>query len=591
MEQLEPYKRLLDVYTADFFLRPRRKSKGKSPLMLLDGTRGDPLDVINGKTKLQEDEKLILEKALKLAKEKRFFHWKLEFPEVWYGTLNSGFDVVLGNPPYNVKLDEREKLFIKEQVNNSKNGRIDSAALFVEHFLKMVNKKGYVSFLLPYRLLSRPRDFGRHQKYIWDKILCFIYIGTVREFESNDEFMIASYQSKRISNKILVGEDIHGEFLKKHSRIAIKKVPENLFGTSKEPFFSIYLINADMNIINKIKGNNSNRILLGNIAESKDGIVVHVRKALISDTKKDERYRKLLGIAGKYILNRYFLWWGGTWICYDINEARKYLKRRYMELKNEGKIQKQEDEWIKQEIRKVQLRDERIFNHTPRIITRQDATRLIGTIDYDGYYHTNSIHSTYLRQNVNYSAEFILAILNSSLIGYYYETYLNRKGKDLHPQILVTNIPKIPIPKIDFANKNLSVVNVLKSKYDNDEFFKILKKIKFFPQNSVVLHDFLSYLAQKMIELNQNKYLLQLFVENKLEIGTDEMIKVIKLLEKHPEWENNASDVLKREIARNLIGEYETKITQTDNLIDQIVYHLYGLTDEEIKVIEAKVKI
>jgi len=38
-------------------------------------------------------------RAQKLAEEKRFFHWELEFPEAFQGE-NRGFDVIVGNPPY-----------------------------------------------------------------------------------------------------------------------------------------------------------------------------------------------------------------------------------------------------------------------------------------------------------------------------------------------------------------------------------------------------------------------------------------------------------------------------------------------------------
>ena len=43
-------------------------------------------------------------KALKMGKEKSFFHWELEFPEIFFdaGKLreHSGWDAVIGNPPY-----------------------------------------------------------------------------------------------------------------------------------------------------------------------------------------------------------------------------------------------------------------------------------------------------------------------------------------------------------------------------------------------------------------------------------------------------------------------------------------------------------
>lgn len=51
-------------------------------------------------------EQSIVEEASRLADEKRFFHWPLEFPEVFE---QGGFDCVLGNPPWErIKLQERE---------------------------------------------------------------------------------------------------------------------------------------------------------------------------------------------------------------------------------------------------------------------------------------------------------------------------------------------------------------------------------------------------------------------------------------------------------------------------------------------------
>jgi hypothetical protein len=56
----------------------------------------------------------LIEAANKLAKEKNFFHWPLEFPEVFNPQSNNyelpkGFDCVLGNPPWErIKLQEKE---------------------------------------------------------------------------------------------------------------------------------------------------------------------------------------------------------------------------------------------------------------------------------------------------------------------------------------------------------------------------------------------------------------------------------------------------------------------------------------------------
>ena len=52
----------------------------------------------------------IVDAANQLAKEKRFFHWPLEFPEVY---KQGGFDCVLGNPPWERVQPEVVQFFSK----------------------------------------------------------------------------------------------------------------------------------------------------------------------------------------------------------------------------------------------------------------------------------------------------------------------------------------------------------------------------------------------------------------------------------------------------------------------------------------------
>ena len=56
-------------------------------------------------------DKQILQKAEELANEYKFFHWYLEFPDVFSGD-NHGFDCVLGNPPWDKIQPEEKKFFV-----------------------------------------------------------------------------------------------------------------------------------------------------------------------------------------------------------------------------------------------------------------------------------------------------------------------------------------------------------------------------------------------------------------------------------------------------------------------------------------------
>jgi len=76
------------LWTAAFFARLNRRPSGSGPVPLT----GDLWAFLSGSV----DAGLVAE-AWRLAKEHRFFHWPLEFPEVF---KEGGFDVVLSNPPF-----------------------------------------------------------------------------------------------------------------------------------------------------------------------------------------------------------------------------------------------------------------------------------------------------------------------------------------------------------------------------------------------------------------------------------------------------------------------------------------------------------
>ncbi|HHV55831.1 MAG TPA: N-6 DNA methylase [Firmicutes bacterium] len=85
------------LWTAAFFARLNRRPGGSGPVPLT----GDLRAFLSG-----SGDTGLVAKAWRLAEEHRFFHWPLEFPEVF---REGGFDVVLCNPPWEqIELHEEE---------------------------------------------------------------------------------------------------------------------------------------------------------------------------------------------------------------------------------------------------------------------------------------------------------------------------------------------------------------------------------------------------------------------------------------------------------------------------------------------------
>ncbi|MHB8597430.1 MAG: Eco57I restriction-modification methylase domain-containing protein [Ktedonobacteraceae bacterium] len=113
-DALAPFKRLLNVWVSEYFA-----NKGAQ-----NTTRHEAGPILDNETNnfanLSSNDRQIIQTAEQLTTTKRFFHWELEFPEVFYDAAqrkeNGGFDAVVGNPPYGryEMLDEGTKTYIRQ---------------------------------------------------------------------------------------------------------------------------------------------------------------------------------------------------------------------------------------------------------------------------------------------------------------------------------------------------------------------------------------------------------------------------------------------------------------------------------------------
>jgi hypothetical protein len=135
-------------------------------------------------------------------------------------------------------------------------------------------------------------------------------------------------------------------------------------------------------------------------------------------------------------------------------------------------------------------------------------------------------------------------------------------------------------------------------------------------ERSDVVHDLLAYLAERMLEMNKQKqqvirgflgwlegYMgakvedltpktkLQSYYEHDYESFLAVLKKNRKKLQIDPARREPA-EALKAEFDGSMgkLGPLRERIRQTDELIASVVYRLYGLTEEEIEIVEGKSK-
>ena len=191
-------------------------------------------------------------------------------------------------------------------------------------------------------------------------------------------------------------------------------------------------------------------------------------------------------------------------------------------------------------------------------------------------------------------------------------------------------VERLPIRRISFttpAPERARLGAQLQQLYADDKHAEILAQVEAClpkdeagnfiadQEKSDVVHDLLAFLAERMLEMNKEKQKeikgFLGWLEGYLGAKVDDLTPKTKLQSYYEHDYEGFLAVLKkngkklqvdparREPAQALRAEFEgsmgkllplrERIRQTDELIDATVYRLYGLTEEEIRIVEGKV--
>ena len=171
----------------------------------------------------------------------------------------------------------------------------------------------------------------------------------------------------------------------------------------------------------------------------------------------------------------------------------------------------------------------------------------------------------------NYYNKFILTILNSTLMTFYYDyIYGSTKIGGGYIDLKGSQIENFPIPKI--------------SKEEQVPFIELADKMISLNEDlSKKANRFLKRLSDSFEAIKINTALEKFYdLEFKDLLAQLKKQKIVLALKQQDEWEDYFNDY--KTDCTNLLAQ----INNTDNAINSLVYQLYGLTDEEINLVEGK---
>jgi len=445
------------------------------------------------------------------AEERRVnpFDWDQEFPEVIKykpGTRDLadgyGFDAVIGNPPWGADVKKNEKPYLRNRYRLN-TGKYESYIFFIEKASKLLNSKGIWGFIVPSYWISRSQtDNLREYLYgtLWTTNLIILPEHVFTGVKMDSSIITATRKKRELISLAEVRKtDIDENMTAEELAELCKTIKSAYWDEYPNVRFNPRISSKDINILLKIGKTWFNLV---DVVELTQGLTLYRKSTLIKKFgrakgedivkrrlfhaafKKDDTYKKEL--LGRDVSRYLVIWNGKSWVSYG--------------------------PWLAHAV------DEKFFQG-PRLVIQKlrnpmlKQRLVVGYLDDNETYSAGVLLNAILRKGSKYDLYYIMGILNSKAINYWY-----RKNV-LDVSIRVIDIGRVPIYKIDFSDPA-----------------------------DVEKHDLMIRLVDEMLDL-------------------------------HKRLAAAKSDADRTRLER--------AVKTTDRKIDALVYDLYDLTEEEIRVVES----
>ena len=318
-------------------------------------------------------------------------------PETMFG-FNSGFDLVIGNPPWiQSKVLSIEDKKVYSTIYKTAIGQYDLFNLFIEKGVSILNSKGRLIFITPDRFITNI-DY----KYVREYLLKNTYLKEVTSLGDNV-----------FENVAMPSAIIHTENLKqKNENIKCRSYFSSDFSLKNQTDF----ITND-NFIFKIFGDSLVDLLLKSISEKSDKIADHFNNARGVEVGKDS---EVIECSYKKGLKKFLR---GEDIDRYIIKSNVFIDTTYTN---------------------VDYKEDSLYKGT-KILIRKTGNGIIAVVDDEYRYAIQTIYIFKCKNISKLNERYVLSCLNSKLMGFYYNYTFGEKDRKVFPHLTQGKVLALPI--------------------------------------------------------------------------------------------------------------------------------------------------
>lgn len=422
-----------------------------------------------------------------LNKKYHFFHWELEFPEIFYDInakkkKNPGFDAVIGNPPYVKEMENKEvfEAIKKSPYKKYHQGKMDYWHFFVQRAIDILKTNGRMGYITNSYWIKSAGSSKLVQRIKENLILtkCIDFDG-IKVFKGvNDKHMIHLYQKATYTKTdkttyVLLDKDGFNENITEENQII--KLFQDVIGDDNNLDFSedvgIIFRNCDdlttfydvaqgvVEAPDKISKKALEKNSIQGI-EKGDGVFVLSKMELESLRLNSEEMKIIKKYLNPEDIGRYFINFNEQYLIYSDKFAKtKISTGKFPNLKKHLDKFKKFITSSNGPYGIHRFREQRLFER-PKLLCKSMFNTPEFCYDEDKYYVGFSF-SSIIAKNPNYALKYLLGLLNSSLGNYWFHKKGKRRGGGL--DILVSTYRKFPVYKAspEQQKKIINMVNKL----------------------------------------------------------------------------------------------------------------------------------
>jgi hypothetical protein len=356
------------------------------------------------------------------------FDFEIYFSEVFHE--KGGFDVVIGNPPYvqlsktNISQQYKDYLLSKYQTSC---GRLNTFGFFILEGINNLRNTGNLAYIIPNTILTQ--EYYECLRY---KILTTTNILNLVNYEK------MQFNEAVVENITLILRKTETPSQEVNINLQNKTEVLKLSQINQSKFLCNYKYSFNINenpLCNKIQQKTSFH-KLGELCNINQAIALKGDKSksvVYSPIDDNAEYYKLLD--GRNI-NKYSIKWTGEYLLYDVDKIHS-------------------------------CKTKAPFLATEKLMFRRVSRDLIFTYDDNNYFALNTIVVVTLKQNIKSKIKYLLSLLNSKLLNYFYKNNF-KSTKTVFSEIQARSVGLIPVPiiKIDsqeeFVNRVDKILELIK---------------------------------------------------------------------------------------------------------------------------------